>query len=256
MTEPVKLFVHFSDEIPMGSEALFGMPLDAGEGGGTYELVNVSLYCALAPGDVVRAELNHDSRLQIVAVESLANRVVSALIVDPESVTVQPSRDVDHASIKIARRLEALGAHVEGPGGALTCSWPINMTERQVRQRQDKAMTKEPGWRLVGVWPQDARQEVVDVAIDAALQGSPQRIASTYWAVEDDSWAELGVDDPAVLARIQTLVAEMPGVLPTIEAGLHENILVLMERLAAPNPNDLPRLDGPLLVESDEPVAE
>lgn len=253
-TEPVKLTVYFTDLIPMGSESLWATPIEGTEGGGTYELINVSMYCALVPGDVVRAQLNHLSRLQIIGVESFAPRVVSLMHFDLDPAGVSPSREVlGHASVRIARRLEAQGAHVEGPPGTLTCSWPLNMGEKQVRQRTSKAQAKERGWSLASVWPLDVRREIVDEAMDTQLRGDEKAAAETnYWVADDPRWAELGVDDPAVLARIQTLVAERPSVLSTIEAGLHENILTYMARLDAPNPHDLPPLDGPLLVSSDE----
>ena len=237
----------------MRSEALWAQPKDAHEGGGTYELLNVSIFCALAPGDVVRAQINGESRLQITAVESFINRCVSGMTVDPEVFERRPSQEVlDHASVRLARRLEAQGAHVEGPGGALTCSWPRNMTTTQVWKRLSKALEAESGWTVVGVWSPEDRADWLSLALDATPVVGKASETSTYWAADDSRWEELGVDDPALLARIQTVATDSPDVMATIEAGLHENVLVFIERLDTPDIGSLPPLDGPLLITDHE----
>lgn len=159
----VKLIVRFTDEVPVGSESLWAKP--AGEGEDTFVLHNVSMFCALAPDDVVRVTRGGDSRLQITEVVSVAKRCVAGLDLSgvgglslrkPQQVA--PSREVlDHASVAFARRLEARGAHVEGPAGSLTTSWPLNMSASQVRKRIAEAMQGHEDWVVAGVWSPDER---------------------------------------------------------------------------------------------------
>lgn len=176
-TEFVKLVVRFTEEILMGSESLWAKPRAAGGDDVEYVLHNVSIFCGLAPDDVVCAELNGDSQLQITQVRSVANRCVAGLHLAGagglglrDSQHIPPSGEVtEHASVALARRLEARGAHVEGSPGALTTSWPLNMGADQVRQRIAQAMAGHDGWTVTGVWSAadraDGFQELIDPAV-------------------------------------------------------------------------------------------
>lgn len=174
----VKLIVRFTDEVPMDSESLWAKP--TGDGEDTYVLHNVSMFCGLAPDDVVRVTRNGDSRLQITEVVSVANRCVAGVdltgagglsLRKPQHVA--PSREVlDHASVALARRLEARGAHVEGPAGSLTTSWPLNMPASQVRKRIAEAMQGHEDWTVAGVWsPYERADGFADVIDSGPRQG-------------------------------------------------------------------------------------
>lgn len=177
MLDFVKLTVRFTDEIPLGSEALWAKPLSVDDAEGDYVLHNVSMFCGLAPDDVVRVTRNGDSRLQITEVVTVANRCVAGLHLRGAGGMsllgarhVAPSQEVmDHASVAFARQLEARGAHVEGPAGMLTTSWPLNMAAPQVRRRIAEAMKGRDDWLVAGVWSPEERTDGFADFIDTAV---------------------------------------------------------------------------------------
>lgn len=122
----------------------------------------------------MRVTLNGDSRLQITEGVSVASRCVAGLHLRGaggmslrEAQHVAPSQEVlDHASVVFARRLKARGAHVEGPPGILTTSWPLNMATSQVRQRIAEAMKRREDWMVAGVWSPDERADSFPDFID------------------------------------------------------------------------------------------
>lgn len=251
---PVKVIVYVRDE-EMGTqgENLWVYPLAANSGGGTYRVSNVGLFAPLAPDDVVRAELNATSRLQVTKVESTADRCVVHFVFDEDDAPPAPHQATDLAEISaaFARALEVHGVQVEGPPGFLVTAWPHGWGPDRFQPVAEEAMAAHPGW-LPEMWfTPEERAEELAVMIDGSLvtdEPSSEAPQISYWAADDPGWSEVGVTDPADLAALQTLALGDWRVMATIEAGRHADVVTYLHRLREPNLNDLPPLDRPLLV--------
>lgn len=222
------------------AETPWGEPVNADEGGGTYRVLNDCVFAPLRYGDIVRAQLDGDSRLQIVGIESLAEGVWSRFET-PDSADQSTINDV-------AQRFNNFGVtSISGGMGVLVACWMPELTVQQVAEACAVVLPQDwPDPHIVGSGERmTLLRETLQFEIDESTS-TPEQV--NYWTADDPAWADLGVTDPDMLAYLQTLAAGHPGVLATIRAGQHANVLTFVARLNAPNPAALPPLDGPLLV--------
>lgn len=268
-SELAKLVAYFTKDddgdATVDAENLWARPLDANSGGGTYLLTNVGLFIPFAQDDIVRAQLNGHGRLAITGVESLSDRCVVNFYFDEEftcdcgcqdDVDEDAPVDMEEITIAFARSLENHGVHVEGPLGALVTSWPVGWGPDEFKPVAEQCMGEHPGWFPSSWYTRESRAEEIELLLDGARGAQPPMASpeqAAYWASDDPGWAAIGVTEPDVLARMQMLAVTDKRVFATIQDGRHEDVLTYWERLLARNPNDLPNLDRPLLVEvSDE----
>ena len=238
------MLLRFPENAGIGREGLWAKPVDANEGGGTYELMNNAFYAPLRIQDIVRAELDARSCLQVVEIVRLANGPVSFVEV-PDGVALELVK-------ALGDRWAKSGAmYTEGTTGALVTAWPasmaVSMVERVLR------LTTPANWRVLEVADAHDRAaalpDLVDLELDQEAPEDPGTV--DYWAADDPGWAGLGVTDAARLAYLQGLAADDPRVLATIRAGRHDDVMRYVERLMAPDPRDLPPLGRPLLIDPD-----
>lgn len=232
------------DSLPDG-ESMWATPLRADDGGGTYRLENSSFFAPLRVGDVVRAELDGYSCLQVVGIDVLEP--------GPLSYVEYPEEEATEVVKAVADSWAGQGATwSEGMPPFLVTAWGEEVTAGQVRQVLAAGI--RPGWRVQHVLDLGERREWAEDVIDFELDRSAPPSVETvdYWAADDAEWSRLGVVEPERLAYLQVLAAEDPRVLATIRAGRHADVLTYVERLQAPDPRVLPPLDGPLLVDPDE----
>jgi len=224
-------------DVPAG-ESLWAEPVDATDGGGVFRLCSDLGFTPLRRGDVVRCELDADSILQVVEIVE----VVPGLLVGfehPANSGAEVKRVLE-ANLALGHQVNRLVdgfAEVFMPGAELDT---------------DVQMARTPAsWSMTELLdgPHRLKQAMQD--IDFVLNTAPVMNYEPidYWAPDDETWAALGVGDPAMLAAIQSIAVADPRVLATIEAGRHQDVLTYFERLMVMDPALLPTLDRPLLVD-------
>jgi len=235
----VKIHVRYrADGDGPAGESPWAEPVDATDGGGTFRLQNDLFFTPLRHGDLVRCELDADSLYQLVAVEALMPGVLYGFEHprDTEHI-VRPALEANIAAGFEVNRVADGFAEVFVPGASADA--PL-------------ALPQIPSaWELVERLDAFGRLAQAERDIDFELNHTPVMNVGPidYWSADDSAWAELGADDPEVLAAIQSLAADDPRVLATISAGRHRDVLTFMERLNAADPRELPELDRPLLVD-------
>lgn len=245
----VKVRVRFRPEMGgPGSETLWAEPVEAGDAGGTYRLANRGFVAIVAVDDVVRAELDGDGFLQVVDVVAPADRCVTGLMVEGPSVT----REVLGA---LMDQLQARGAEAsESAPGFVVSTWRVGMTEPEIRAAVAEAARAAPGPDDVLVTLVDCftpadrtREKLDDVDFELEREPSLPEVTTSYWAAADPVWADLGLAEPAFLAKVQILAGQDARVARALERGQHDRVLAYLERLTADNPVELAPLDAPLL---------
>jgi len=118
--ERVKLRLKFKPiaELP-ATEQLWGEPVDAHEGGGTYRLLNSSFVVPLAAGDVVWAEPAGDGVLQVTGVATPSGSILT-MIGGP------PGAELDFEPV-VERWSQGGALWTEGRGGLLVTIWSDQM---------------------------------------------------------------------------------------------------------------------------------
>jgi len=190
--------------------------------------------------DVVVCRLDGRSRLQVVAVDSPAARMHTAIVAPPgvtleeiESLVMPWTSDTDGYTW-FTHRL-------------LVTTWATGMTVEEVDAVLVADIDSKPEWRVLGLAePHERTTEALTHLVDFDLDTGPTQVHEDgYWAADDPTWELLGVTDPDQLAAIQTLAATDPRIVPAIHAGQHADVLILIERLNTP-PGELARLERPL----------
>lgn len=238
----VRLRLRFKDgdDLPAG-EGMWGEPLDAHDGGGTYRLLNSSFMVPLAAGDTVRAAVDGHGRLQIVDVVQTCDRILTVTGYDDTVGEDEAQRIADAWT-------EGTEGWTEGTNGLLYTIWPLGMPLTEVDEVLRAWIGSRPGWEWhATAQPADRRRdqhEEIDFELELDVPPPPE---TDYWAPEDPVWVERGVTEPEVLAYIQRLAGEDPRVAATLKNGKHDNVLRYMERLTAEDPWSLPPLDEALL---------
>lgn len=264
--ELAKLVAYFTEDdedgVLLDAENLWAEPVDANSGGGTYRLTNIELFLPFAPGDVVRAQLNGHSRLAVVGVESLSDRCAVTFIYDGEGGedsgdfgVADESVDMGELSTSFARSLETHGVHVEGPPGMLCTSWPEGWGPDEFKPVAEQCMAEHPGWWPGSWYTAESRVEEIERVLDASRDVQPEMASpeqAAYWAADDPGWEAIGVTDASTLATMQMMAVTSRQVFATIQAGRHQDGLTYWERLWVQNPNDLPPLGRPLLIEPND----
>lgn len=222
-------------------ELLWAAPVEAGEGGGTYRLLHPAIEAPLTLDDVVTCRLDGHGRLRIVEVDEPAPRMHTGLAVPAGT----------HSAV-IEQLVAAWGetwnclSWVFGP--LVLTAWPTTMDVYAVDAVLIADVDSRPGWEVIGLAePHERTTAMLAGLVDFDLVVAPP--ASTedgYWAADDATWARLGVTESEALTEIQALAASHPRVVPAIRAGMHQDVLLLMSRLAHPDPANLPPLDRPL----------
>jgi hypothetical protein len=214
--DSVKVRVRFKedDTLPAG-ECMWAVPIDAHDGGGTFELHNTSFYVPLAVRDVVRAELDADGMLQVTDVVCPGPFVMSWAV----------CRALDEVATIGDSWLERGANWSEGTNGVLATVWEEGVEASRVAELL--AGEVQDG-RLVEarVIPPDARTAEAQDAIDFALDDVQHRpdVNTTYWAADDPYWIRQGLDTPEFLAYIQTLAGEDQDIADALEVGDHDAV--------------------------------
>lgn len=241
----VRLRLRFKDleDLPAG-EGMWGLPVDAHDGGGTYRLLNSSFMVPLAAGDTVRASIDGRGGLQIVDIIEPCDRVLT--------VTAYSERvDPDEAQRIADAWTEDTDGWTEGTHGLLYTTWPEGMRLPEIDAVLRLSIGHLPDWNWhATAQPADReRWQHHEVDFELDLEAPPVH-ETDYWAPDDPVWAELGITDVETLAYLQRLAGEDPRVAATLKNGKHDNVLRYIERLSAEDPWSLPVLEEPLLDEA------
>lgn len=234
--ELVKVRIKFrpSEDLPEG-EGLWARPVEAHEGGGTYELQNNSFMVPLAIGDLVRAELDGDGVLQMTDFVRPGEMTLSVIGLD------QARCDVEAVIDGWARQ----GAEwTEGSGrGLMVTAWKAMSTKDVLRVITSDV---EPGELLMLMEPRQRAKELddIDLELDRTVHFPP--VETDYWAADDPYWSSIGRDDPDFLSLVQALAGDDARVARALERGQQDRVLTYIERITAPDPRALPPLDGPI----------
>lgn len=216
--ENVKVRVRFVDDetLPAG-ESMWARPVDAHDGGGTYELLNSSFYVPLAVHDLVRAELDGDGVLQVTAIACPGPMVMSW------AVSASPG---DDAITSLADGwLERGASWSEATGTMIATVWDEGVRQRQVeRVLGDATAAGQVTW-----WwpiPPDDRMGESQESIDFTLEGPSEdaEVTTTYWAPDDGYWREVGLHTPGFLAYVQSLAGQDRVIASALERGDHEAV--------------------------------
>ena len=223
------------------AELLWAFPTDAHDGGGAYVLNNLAFFYPLSVGDLVRAELDGYSVLQITEVTDLQDGTF-ALIMCPREFTEEQIRDT-------AAHLRRAGCRLmERASISFSTLWPDSHSRADLVAIV--AAAPHDGVEAL-FWTKEERradlQEVLDFTPDPAV---PDRVDTDYFAAEDPVWKVLGCDSPDHLTIIQRFVHSEPGVLASIRKGNHDKVAdyiaaVMKWDPADPYPADCPELDDP-----------
>ena len=187
------------DDVPLG-EWLWATPLDANEGGGTYELGNCAFFTPMAAGDIVRAELDADGCLQVVDVVEPSDGILTGVqVADGLGELAKEAGDAwrDHGAI-----------WSEGGDGLLMTIWKAGVGWDEIEEAVAPYVARglvwlggaEPGQRGRGCHPD------VDFELD--------RTDVTSTATPD------GLDDPDLLATTSDVT-----VARALEVGDHQWVL-------------------------------
>ncbi len=216
--QPVKLRIRLrpGDDIPM-SEWLWATPLDADEGGGTYELANCAFYTPMAAGDLVRAELDADGYLQVVDVAEPSGGILTAVQFDDGAERLaEEAGDAwrEHGAI-----------WSEGGHGLMMTIWKAEIGWDTIEAAI--APYVGPGLRwLGGVEAQHRRRDShpdVDFELDRTRR-EPE-VATSYWVGDDPWWRDHGLDHPEVLAFVQTMASTDVTIARALEVGDHPYVV-------------------------------
>jgi hypothetical protein len=217
----VRLRLRPRDDLPAG-ERLWATPLDAHDGGGTYELANCASHAWLAQGDLVRAEIDGDGDLQIVDVLEAGDGVVTGVAFTDEAAACAAGD----------AWLERGARGSEGGMGILKTLWAPEVGWTEItRAVAPYVASGELTW-LGGAAPDDRGRDChpdVDFELDRT-QYLPD-IETSYWAADDPFWREQGMDDPEFLAYVQTVAGMDPDIARALEQGDHAPLLELLRWL-------------------------
>lgn len=215
---PVKVRVRFvdDDDLPAG-EGMWARPVDAHDGGGTYELLNSSWFVPLAVGDLVRAELDGDGMLQVTAIACPGPRLMSQ--------AVAASADPGILQLLVDRWRERGANWSESGGPTVVTIWEEGVTLEQVeRVLADDLAAGHLTWAQ-SIAP-DERLGEAQGLIDFTLEGPSDetQVTTTYWAPDDPYWREVGLDTPDFLAYVQSLAGQEQVLASALERGDHEQV--------------------------------
>lgn len=218
-----------------GAEGLWAEPVRAHAGGGTYRLATSGLFVPLRTGDLVRAELDSSSRLQVVGIEGLHRGPVSTVTypdtIDPEVLGAMASEWSQHGA-----------EHTEGAMGYLVTTWLTGTDAETVALVLSTSLPG--GWNIDSIVGPLERTSAIENRVHLGLEAP-----ADYRAREDPAWRAIGVTDPGALDYLQALAAADPRVLATIRAGRHADVATYASRLTSPA-EALRPLTHPLLVET------
>lgn len=228
------------EDLP-AAENMWAAPVDANDGGGLYRLENSSVMVPLAAGDLVRAELAGDGRLQVTDVHQPCPSVLMVTEVLGEVAGAETDETIS--------RWAAAGAvWTEGHGQMLVTVWGGESIEEILELVKPDIQAGRV--HLLAMAPPEGRAREQQDEIDFELDRSePQVQTTSYWVGDDPYWADSGYDSPELLAFIQRLAGEDPRVARALERGQHDRVLTYVRRLTEPDPSKLPPLDAPIFDE-------
>lgn len=241
----VKVFLKLTGDEGPSSESLWASPLRAHDGGGTYRLENNTIFTMLMVGDIVRAEIDGSSSLQVTGVDKLQEGCLSYI-----QYSEGETHEVISATVESLSKNGAI--YTEGGMGIIVTSWPASRPIDLIEQILEQTIPAD--WNVIGVAGPEDRRSAIEHDLDLKLDRSSHqpKITIGYWAPDDPAWETLGVTDPGALAYIQTLASDDPRVLATIRSGRHQDVLTFAQRLTAADPLSLPPLHRPLLVDPED----
>ena len=179
----VRLRLRFKDleDLPAG-EGMWGLPVDAHDGGGTYRLLNSSFMVPLAAGDTVRASIDGRGGLQIVDIVEPGDRV---LTVTAYSEGVDP----DEAQRIADAWTEDTDGWTEGTHGLLYTTWPEGMRLPEIDAVLRLSIGHLPDWNWhATAQPADReRWQHHEVDFELDLEAPPVH-ETDYWAPDDPVW--------------------------------------------------------------------
>lgn len=231
----VKVLVRFveHDDAP-GAETPWATQLSGSTGAGTFRLENDLVFAPLFAGDVVRCEVDADSRLQVLEVLSTTT-CSAALAVVAEDVARAVLLDLaKHAGARLTFQTAGVVTVVSEDDDTLT-SLLVEATRRGLVDE----------WEVVRESGQRPDLSMVDLVRQAEPTVEPH--TTTYWAADDPEWAERGLDDPEWYSYIQQLASSDRRVAHALENGRYDQVLTFVERLVKADAGvPLPPLDGPI----------
>lgn len=211
----VKVRIRFRpcDDLPAG-EFLWATPIDANGGGGTYELANCATFPWLAAGDVVRAELDGESRLQVTDVLEPADGILTAVRFHDAGLAEEAG--------DAWRGHGALWS--EGGMGIMKTIWETGVGWNRIERAVAPYLARGLVW--LGGATADERTRDHHPDVDFGLERLPSaRVSTTYWVADDPYWREVGLDDVGFLAHVQSLASEEPTIAAALERGDHAFVL-------------------------------
>lgn len=204
------------DDVPLG-EWLWATPLDANEGGGTYELGNCAFFTPMAAGDIVRAERDADGCLQVVDVVEPSDGILTGVqVADGLGELAKEAGDAwrDHGAI-----------WSEGGDGLLMTIWKAGVGWDEIEEAVAPYVARGLVW-LGGAEPgQRGRDCHPDVDFELDRTRREPDVETSYWVGDDPYWREHGLDDPDLLAYVQTMATSDVTVARALEVGDHQWVL-------------------------------
>ena len=227
----IKVRLRFKEYVEVAGEAMWALPVDADDSGGTYILQNNSFFAPLGVGDLVRAELDGDGLLQVTDVVMPSPSVVSAFMWDRRTLS-------DDQACAMADAWRDRGASwTEGTGQVLVTIWNPQTAQSQVLAVLEEAERAGRG-EILEILEGEDRTRGLQTNIDFELNREPhvEPTGTTYWAADDPYWAEHGLDSPDFLAFIQWLASVDDLAAKFCESGEHNKVLEIVAFMTGDDP--------------------
>lgn len=175
---PVKVGFRFKPHHQAAAEWFWARPVKANGGGDTYVLTNYGFDIPVMVGDIVRAELDGASMLQVTGIEQLQEGTVSCVCLPPEA----SGEEV----LAVANGWLCCGAlHSECNGEVLVTGWP-DMGPQHVAQVI--LTTVPPGWMSLDLHSSPHRlgciEELVDFRLERTLAWPSEPVPCGCFACE------------------------------------------------------------------------
>lgn len=236
-------------------EGMWALPVEATDAGGTYRLANNGFLCPLVVGDVVEAQLDGDSRLQVTGVRERGGRVGWRVRFDDSA---------DEADVKgVLDDWCATGTTVEWGHDWVSVSLDPVAGDRGRPKLPELVFARAVG--IVAEFDQLSDGSTLTAAdmaqFDFTLRREPSpelqpRHTTAYWVGDDPYWTDHGLDDPDFLAHVQRLAHEDVQVARALELGKHHQVLRYIEVMSM-DPSQWALLpDEPIFDEADTTRAE
>jgi hypothetical protein len=249
--DPVKISVRLRDGDGGQAEHLWAEPVDAGDSGGRYRVLNNAFLCPLLLDDVVRAELDADELLQVTGIVSSGGR---------ESLVVYANPADAEAFCRVADEWRETGTHTEGAAGS---AFVVARAPSPAARPNDGELDTLVASGVITGWerwrPPELDSHLAQMGgADLRLRTTPDperhpSHSTTYWAGDDPYWREHRFDDPEFLGYVQWLAHNDVQVARALERGKHNQVLRYIEILSM-DPHDW--LDGEVIFDPEDTAGE